>query len=411
MRILLLSTYFRPDVAANGVIMSKLADEFVAQGHEVTVVTTVPHYDVNHIWPQYSGKLSYREVTGGMTIYRLFTHVAEEKESIPQRLLAYGSFHALSLARCLSLPKHDVMLVPSPPLSIGIIADIVRRVRNIPFVYNVQDIWPDVAIRAGVLKDPKTIARLRRMEDYVYRRAAAIAVISEGFRQNLMAKGVPENKISVISNFNDIEHIAPRPKCNSFSQAHGLGNKFVVLFAGNMGFSQGLETVLDAAKMLEHYREVHFLMVGNGSSRASAESYSAQLGSRNVQFLPYQPHAMVPELYGTADVCLIPLRKGFTSESVPSKLFAIMSAARPAVASVDEGCETATLLARAAAGRTVPPEDPGALAKAILHYYLNPEERIREGLNGRRCAEAEFSPAAIAASYLDVLGSAVKRRP
>ena len=267
MRILLLSTYFRPDVASTGVIMSKLADEFVARGHEVTVVTSVPHYDKNQVWPEYSRKLVYREQGHSMQVYRLYTHVARDKANVGQRILAYGSFNLLSILRGLTLSKHDVILVPSPPLSNGVIADFMGRMRGTPFVYNVQDIWPDVAVRAGVLKSPKMIHRLKKMEDYVYRRAAGITVISEGFRANLLSKGVPDDKISVIPNFIDTNFITPRVKPNSFSKSQNLDDKFVVLFAGNMGFSQGLENVLNAAKLLESIPAIRFLMVGNGAGR------------------------------------------------------------------------------------------------------------------------------------------------
>ncbi len=409
MKILFLSTYFRPDIASTGVIMSKLADEFVEKGHEVTVLASVPHYESNRVWPEYSRKLVYREKDGPISVYRLYTYVAQDKANVAQRVLAYGSFHLLSLMRGLALPRHDVIFAPSPPLSNGVIGDFISRLRDTPLVYNVQDIWPDVAIRAGVLKNPKTIARLGRMEKYVYRRASGIAVISEGFRRNLLAKGVPSEKISVISNFIDIDHITPQPKENSFSQQHGLHNKFVVLFAGNMGFSQGLETVIDAAKLLENVPEIQFLMVGNGAGRPSAESHCSQLGVKNVLFLPYQPHTEIPALYGTADVCLIPLRSGFTAESVPCKLFSIMAAGRPAIASVDESSETAFLLARNGAGLTVPPESSRALADAILHYYRAPEARSLAGRNGRGLVETDFVPGAIAEKYLQLFEKAIER--
>lgn len=415
MKILLLSTYFRPDIASTGVIMSKLVDEFVARGHEVTVLASVPHYESNRVWPEYSRKLIYRESNGPIKILRLYTYVARDKANVTQRILAYGSFHLLSLLQGLALPRHDVIFVPSPPLSNGVVGDFIARFRNTPMVYNVQDIWPDVAIRAGVLTNAKTIARLRRMEQYVYRRASGIAVLSEGFRKNLLAKGVPYEKISVISNFMDIDHITPQPKDNSFAQSHGIRDKFVVLFAGNMGFSQGLATVLDAAKLVEHVSDIQFLMVGNGAGRAAAESYCSDLGVQNVRFLPYQAYADVPAMYGAADVCLIPLKKGFTAESVPCKLFSIMAAARPAIASVDESSETAILLSRSGGGLIVPPESGRGLADAILHYYRNPQERASAGVNGRRCVTADFVPRVIADKYLrlfqDVMGreSAVGR--
>jgi colanic acid biosynthesis glycosyl transferase WcaI len=407
MRILLLTTYFRPDIASTGVIMSKLADEFVARGHQLSVLTSVPHYDTNRIWPEYTGKLIRAERSDSMQVFRLYTHVAKNKASVPQRLLSYGAFSLLSLLKGMVLPKHDVILAPSPPLSNGVVADFLSRLSGTPFVYNVQDIWPDVAIRAGVLKDGRTIRRLKKMEEYVYRRASGITVISEGFRRNLLSKGVPDTKLSTIPNFVDIEFITPRPKENPFSKRYSLQEKFVVLFAGNMGFSQGLETVLDAAALLKEIPAVEFLMVGNGASRSRVETYLGNLGLNNVRFLPYQSHEDLPAMYGSADVCLIPLRRGFTAESVPCKLFSIMAAGKPAIAAVDPGSETWALLQRARGGACVEPEDAGGLADAILWYYRNPDARLDAGKNARKFVETEFRPEVIAERYLNALKMAI----
>jgi colanic acid biosynthesis glycosyl transferase WcaI len=277
-------------------------------------------------------------------------------------------------------------------------------------VYNVQDIWPDVAIRAGVLKNEKTIQRLKRMEAYVYRRAAGVAVVSNGFRSNLLEKGVRDEKISVIPNFIDTDFITPQPKLNSFSIKYNIENKFVVLFAGNMGFSQGLESVLDAAKLLKGYSDIEFLMVGNGASRDRAQAYLRELELKNVRFLPYQPQEELSTMYGAADVCLIPLRRGFTAESVPSKLLAIMAASRPSIASVDVGSETCNILRRTGSGICVEPENPTALADAILSYYRDPNARMAAGESGRRCVEREFRCSDIADKYLDAMKAAIDRR-
>jgi len=406
MRILLLTTYFRPDFASTGVIMSTLADEFAAKGHEVTVLASVPHYDVNRVWPEYSRKMIHFEQSDSMRIYRLYTYIAQDRASVMQRIAAYGSFNLLSTFKGITLHRHDVILVPSPPLSNGVIADVLSRLRGTPFVYNVQDIWPDVAVRAGVLKNPRMIRRLRKMEDYVYRRAARIAVISEGFRTNLLSKGVPAEKISVIPNFIDTQHVVPQTKHNPFSQRHGLEGKFVALFAGNMGFSQGLETVLDAAKRLESIKEIRFLLVGNGAGRERAEAYLKTLNISNTRFLPFQPHESLPDMYGAADVCLIPLRRGFTKESVPCKLFSIMSSGKPAVAAVDRDSETRSLLEESGAGVWVEPENADALADSILQYFRDPVACRIAGDNGRRCVEERFRSEIIAEKYLDLMRAA-----
>lgn len=403
MRILMLTTYFRPDVASTGVIMSKLADEFVAQGHQVTVLTSVPHYDVNRQWPEYTGHAFFTENQGPLRIHRIYTRVAKDKSNLLQRALAYGSFNFLSVLRAVTLPSFDVILAPSPPLSNGVIADLISRMRGVPFVYNVQDIWPDVAIRAGLLKSSSIIRVLRIMEKYVYRRASGLAVISQGFRRNLLAKGVPDGKISVIPNFIDTGFITPQPKDNSFSRSHGLTDKFVVLFAGNMGFSQGLEFVIDAARILQSYSRIEFVLVGNGAGRKKAEDYLLSLKVTNVRFLPYQPEESLPAMYGAADVCLIPLRQGFSTESVPCKLFSIMAAGKAAIAAIDRGSDTWELLESAQAGIPVEPENPEALAEAILDYYFDEISRRQAGQNGRICAEVNFNSHNLSKRYLSTL--------
>ena len=410
MQILLLSTYFRPDVASTGVIMTKLAEEFVAKGHEVTVITSVPHYDTNQVWPEYSKKLVYSERRNGIQIYRVRVYAADDKSSVAKRILVYASFNLLSLLRGVTLPKHDVLLVPSPPLSNGVIGDFLGRSRGTPFVYNVQDIWPDVAIRAGVLTKAKAIKRLKKMESYVYRRAAKISVISEGFRHNLLAKGVPDDKISVIPNVVDIEFITPVAKQNDFTRKHALENKFVVLFAGNMGFSQGLGVVLVAAKLLEDNEEIKFLMVGNGAAKSETQNHCESLELHNVEFLPFQAHEDVPAMYGAADICLIPLKRGFTTESVPCKLFTIMAAGKPAIAAVDRSSDTWDLIQDAGCGICIEPEDPKALAGAIKSYYLDANARGESGRNARRYIERNFRPSTIAQSYIEVLETVVRNR-
>jgi colanic acid biosynthesis glycosyl transferase WcaI len=407
MRILLLSTYFRPDVASTGVIMTKLAEEFVGKGHEVTVVTSVPHYDTEQVRPKRWKKGACRELRDGIQIYRVRICAADDRSSVARRILSYGTFGLFSAFRGVTLPQHDVILVPSPPLSNGVIGDFLSRLRRVPFVYNVQDIWPDVAIRAGVLKNDKAIRTLKKMESYVYRRAAKISVISEGFRRNLLAKGVADDKMFVIPNFIDTEFVTPLPKKNYFSRKYALENKFVVLFAGNMGFSQGLEVALNAAKLLESNHEIKFLMVGNGAAKKAAESYCESARIRNVEFLPFQAHEDVPAMYGAADVCLIPLKRGFSIESVPCKLYTIMAAGKPAIASVDRHSDTWELIQDAGCGICVEPESATALADAIKTYYFDLNSRGEAGRNARRYVERHFQPSTIAQRYLEMMEAAV----
>jgi colanic acid biosynthesis glycosyl transferase WcaI len=407
MRILFLSTYFKPDIASTGVLMTQLAEDLDELGHEITVVTSMPHYSRDEIWDEYKGKLVHHERNGPVDVHRVYVYVPGSRARSMERFLNYGSFNALSVLKSLSVGKHDVVFVPSPPLTNGLAGDLISRFWGVPFVYNVQDIWPDVVIRAGVLTNQRIIHVLRRLERYVYRRAKALAVISRGFRRNLKRKGVPEEKIEVIPNFFDTDFVHPLPRQNDFSAAHGLDDRFVILFGGNVGHSQGLETVLDAADRLSDLEDVLFLIVGNGAAKDGLKDYAQELGLDNVQFLPFQPHEALPEMYASSDVCLVPLRKGFTNESVPCKVFTITAAARPLVASVDEGSDTWRWVERADCGLLTQPEDAEAMEEAIRALYRDRDLRERMGWNGRKHVVAHYNREVVARRYDELLRSVV----
>jgi len=387
--------------------MTQLAEDLAALGHQITVITSMPHYDAGRIWDEYRGKLIQCDRHGPINVYRLYLYVPNDRGRFLGRLLNYASFNTLSAVTGTLVRQHDIVLVPSPPLTNGLSADLISRLRRIPFVYNVQDIWPDVVIRAGVMTNPRTIAFFRGLERYVYRRAAAVTVISEGFRQNLLAKGVSSSKIKVIPNFFDTEFVRPLPRHNSFSSDNRLDDKFVVLFAGNVGYSQGLETVLDAAQQLTDLQDLLFLIVGNGVAKAGLETYAQERGLQNVCFLPFQPHEVLPKMYASSDICLVPLRKGFTNESVPCKVFTIMASGRPMIASVDEGSDTWELVEQAQCGLCVPPENPHALAKAIRTLCADPALRERLGRNGREHVVQHYTRQVVARQYHALLTSLV----
>jgi colanic acid biosynthesis glycosyl transferase WcaI len=403
MKVLLLTLYFEPDIAANAVIMTELAEELANLGHDVTVVTSMPHYGDNQVWPEYRGKLQVRETFKGLDVRRVYLYVPQDKENLLGRLFNYATFNTLSTIAGTFAGGYDVVLAPSPPLTNGLAAFLISRLRGVPYVYNVQDIYPDVAIRLGVLTNPWVIAFFRWMERFVYDKAAAVSVLSEGFRRNLLDKGVPDDKIAVIPNFVDVDFIHPLPRHNDFSKAQGLDEKFVLLFAGNVGMSQGLGKVLDAAHLLEDREDILFLIVGNGTAKPGLQDYAEELGLENVRFLSFQPREDLPEMYASSDVCLVPLRKGVATDSVPSKLLTITAAGRPLIASVDRDSDTYRFVEKAECGLWVEPENPDALTEAILTLYHDPDRRERLGRNGREYVEARYTPQVVARQYASLL--------
>lgn len=411
MRILILTTYFQPESASNAILMTLLAEELTHLGHEVTVITGMPHYDTNRIQEPYRGRLLAREQQGAIRVHRVYLYVPQRKDKVLGRLLNYLSFNALSTLAGLSVRRQDVLFVPSPPLTNGVAGFVLSRLRRMPFIYNVQDIYPDVAVRLGVLKSRRVIRLFERMEGFVYRKASAISVISESFRRNLGAKGVPDGKLRVIPNFVDSDFVTPLPRLNAFSKEQGLDDHFVALFSGNVGMSQGLDTVLEAAQRLADTPDILFLIVGNGTTKPGLIERAATMGLQNVRFLPFQPYERVPELYATADVCLIPLRRGLSEDSVPSKLFTIMGSARPVVAAVDRESDTAEVVTRAGCGDCVEPEDACQMAEAILRFYRDRARGQALGAQGREFVLAHYTREQVAKQYAALFAEVSGKSP
>lgn len=394
-------------MAANAVIVAELAEELRDRGHEVTVVTSFPHYASNSIDVQSGGRIVQKDNRNGIRVLRTYVFTSSNKKSILVRILNYVSFNVLSTLVGVFSGPQDIIIAPSPPLTIGITAYIISRVKRIPYIYNVQDIYPDVAIRLGALKNKWVIAFSRWMERFVYAKAKRVTVLSEGFRTNLLQKGVPEGKVTTIPNFVDTDFIRPMPRQNGFRDRHGLGDKFVVLYAGNMGHSQNLEDVLRCAEMVQDISNIQFWLVGNGSRKPYFESLSREMNLGNVRLLPFLPREEVPELYAASDVCLVTIRKGIALESVPSKAYTIMSAARPVIAAVDRGSDTWTLIEEADCGVCIEPEDPAAMAEAVRQLYEDRENARRLGDNGRAHVVKLHTRQAIGEMYHRLLQSTV----
>lgn len=404
MRILLLSLVFSPDSVSTSVLMTELALELKKLGHDLTVLTTTPHYNVEPearqrqpLQPRWGGLL-YQSDCQGIPVYHAAIPVKGSR--VGARLLDYLRFHAISTLAGLTLAQeYDVILAPSPPLTIGVSAWLMGLLRRAPFIYNVQEIYPDVAVSLGVLQNKPVIRAMEALERFIYARSTRVAVISEWFRRRLLDKGVSHDKLVVIPNFVDTGFMTPQPRCNPWADTHQLTDKFVVLYAGNIGLTQGFETILTAARQLVHLPEIQFLIVGDGTRRAWLEAQLAEQPLPNVKLLPYQPRSVVPSIYAASDLCLVPLKRGTAQETFPSKIYTIMAAGRPVLASADSNSELAWVVNEADCGWDIPPDDANAMAAAIEHAYRQPDMLARKGQNGRRYVVAHHSRQAVARQY------------
>lgn len=405
MKILVVSLYYEPDrCQSNGPIIRALCEDWAAAGHEVTVLTSFPHYNCPAVWPEYRGRLLQRDRVGQVRVMRTYIYVPSTRASLG-RILNYLSFNLSSTLAGLISGKQDVIFAMSPPLTIGLTAFLLGLIKRIPYCYNLQDIWPEVAVRLGVLRGRRIIGFFEWLERFIYRHSRKIFAISEEFKTNLRRKGVPAEKIEVIPNFVDAEIIRPLPRENEFARAQELTGKFVALYAGNLGLSQGLQTILDAAERLQSRPDILFLIVGQGACREELIEMAERRRLTNVRFLPLQPESEVPWMYASCDLALIPLKRGITENSVPCKTYAIMAAGKAYLAGVDRGSHVWKLTDAAGSGWCVAPEDGAALAEAVARLADSPRELRQRGEQGRDYAGRHFARQAVTRRYRKILES------
>jgi colanic acid biosynthesis glycosyl transferase WcaI len=428
MKILIVNIYFHPDPTGTGQVITELARDLVSQGHDVTVITSVPHYggarpitsDRGTDSGRWAGKVRswanrgslWRQSTlDGIRVIRTAVYVPRRK-SFWARALNYLTFSALAIVAGVRSGTQDVILCTSPPLSIGISAWLLSGLLRAPFVFNVQDIYPDAAVLMGVLRQPAMIGLLQRLERLIYRRAARVIVISDGAKQNLLDKGVADEKLVVIPNWVDVEHVQPVVGNNEFRQRLGLDGARIAMFAGNIGLIAGLETVLEAAAKLRRRPDIRFMIVGEGNAKAALVSQAEAMGLTNVSFLTTQPREILSQVLGAADVHLVTLKRRMSTTSVPSKSYGIMASARPMVAAVDPGSEVWRLVEAAEAGICVLPEEPEALAQAIESMCDDPLRSLRLGENAREYVVRHNDKRTLTSRYGDVLraAAAVRKR-
>ncbi len=307
----------------------------------------------------------------------------------------------------------------SPPLTLGMAGRFAASVRRAPLVFNIQDVFPDVAIELGLLSGAQVIRVARALERASYRMSDAVTVLSDDLADNVRSKitiGLEgerarkqAEKVRVIPNFVDTATIVPAARENSYREEHGLLGRTVVMYAGNVGFSQSLDLVLSAARaFLTERPEVVFVINGGGAARPDLERAASDLP--NVRFVGMQPIERLPEVLAAGDIHVVPLRAGLAWSSVPSKLYSILAAGRPIVASVDPGTEVERTIERAGAGLAVPPDDSDSFVRALSELISDPVRAERMGADGRLFVERWASPAAVAESYENLFSELIDRR-
>jgi len=405
LRIAVLCPHFEPDTAPTGDVMTRIVHELAARGHELHVVTSLPWYRTHSIEPGWEGRRVRRQTTSWGSITRVDPFPGGDKRNLVRRALGFAGFSLLTGVVSWRGGRVDAVIAMSPPLTLGLTGWTTHLVRRGPLVFNIQDVFPDAAVRTGAITNRWIIAIASRLERLSYHRAAAVTVLSDDLRENVAAKMAPakRSRVHVIPNFVDVEAIRPGQRNAPLRAELGLGDGPLVVYSGNVGFSQSLELLLSAARELP---EVAFLISGDGSAKASlVEQASAEGGLRNVHFSGYQPKERLSELLGIADLHVVALRAGLGNVSVPSKTYSILAAGRPILASIDAGTEVPRILEVSGAGVAVEPDRPDLFVTALRGLLADPKGLERRGAAGRAWVEHAASPAAVARRYEELLAS------
>jgi len=406
MNILYLSQYFPPEMGAPAARVYELSREWVRLGHRVTVLTGFPNHPTGVVPAEYRGRWFQRDSVDGIRVLRLPIYVAANK-GVARRSISYISFSmSASLLGPLVGGAPDVVIGTSPQFLTGIAGLWNSRVRRVPFVFEVRDLWPRSIVEVGAMKAGSLPVRLlERIERFLYRTSDHIVVVTESFVQEIAAHGVDAAKMSIVTNGVDLDLFRPADRAAARNRL-GLPHGFLVTYVGTHGMAHGLTTVLDAAKHLGR-SNVRFLLVGEGAEKELLKSRAAAEHLENVFFWDQRPRSEIVDILAASDVCLMMLRNQPLFRTViPSKMFEFMAAARPIVSTVDG--ESREILRRAGAGFFSPPEDASALAGLLAQLSERGEELGELGRRGRAYVEQHYSRPALAGRYLEVLERVVR---
>ena len=403
LRLVVLCPHFAPDLAPTGVVMTRIVTELAARGHELHVVTSLPWYRNHAIEQGWGGRLWRTEKTEWGSIIRVHPFPGKSKSNLLRRALGFIAFSYAVGIRSVhadGLPfKVDGVLAMSPPLTLGLTGWCTKIIRRAPLVFNIQDVFPDAAIQTGAISNKKIIAAAKWLERVSYRRSDAVVLLSQDLRTNIANKidAKHHHRLHVIPNFVDTVAITPQDRMTNYRSELGIGDQLVVMYAGNVGFSQSLNLVVEAAAK---FPEVAFVVNGDGAARKKLQEDCAELA--NVYFGDYQPIERLSEVLATGDIHLVPLRTGLAAVSVPSKSYSILAAGRPMLAAIDLNTEIPNMLQQSGAGIAVEPDNAPAFIEALGRLVNNRDQLSEMGANGRKWVETHASPASVAARYEEI---------
>lgn len=403
-RIAVVGINYLPELTGIAVYTTGMAEYLRAEGHDVTVYSAFSYYPAWSKQQSDRRRLRRNEVTNGVSIRRSYVWVPRKPTAL-RRILHEASFVLSSFFNYLSGSRADITIILSPPLLLGLPIALLAKLKRSTTILHVQDLQPDAAVDMGMLKPGLLTSMLFVIERMTYKLVDRVSTISHSMQRKIIGKGIDRDKVLLFTNWAHDHLVAPMSRQTRFSRDLALDDKFVVLYSGNMGVKQGLDTVIDAAHMLRDDPSIAFLLVGDGGNRAALQARAARLELANVSFLPLQPLDRLSELLATADVGVIPQIVSANDNVLPSKLPNVMASQRPVIVAASENSELGGIIRHAQCGVRIEPEHPRQLADAILQLKHRREDCARMGLNGRTYMEANFSRNSVLGRFAAVVRS------
>ncbi|KLU66902.1 alpha-monoglucosyldiacylglycerol synthase [Desulfosporosinus acididurans] len=402
MRILMLTQYFPPESGAAQVRLKEVAKGLQANGHQVTVVTAFPNHPSGIIPPEYQGHWRMKDEVDGIPLWRTWIYPVQ-RGRFWKRLLNYFSFVFSSFWGLSKAGKQDILFFESPPLFLGITALIYGRFTRTKIIMNISDLWPESAVALGLVNSRWMIGAAEWLEKLLYRRSWKISCQTEGIRSSLLERGVPSHKVTFLPNGVNLDLFAPRERDEALAQKLGIKkDDFVLIYAGTMGYAQGLETVIKTAELLQEEPGICFLFVGDGTEKPMLEDLVKEKGLQNVSFVDFQPVQEMPRYFSLASASIVPLKKNkLFAGARPSKMFPALGSEVPVIYS-GEG-EAAELVLSSGGGVVVEPENSAELARAIVELKQNPQ-RLEMGKLGRKFVQEHYAWRQIIVHWLKELG-------
>ena len=406
MKVLLIHQVFMSQSEAGGTRHIELSRYLAQQGHSVTVIAGAVSYLTGRPAPAGTrNKRVRRAGTGacpnaasagtkdeegpGIEVIRTWTFAGVQR-SFSQRLLSFISFMVSGFVTAIRVGSVDLVWGTSPPIFQGFTAWLVARLKRVPFVFEVRDLWPDFAVQTGVLRSPLLIHLSRRLERFLYRHADQLIVNSPGFIPHLVNCGIPESKIALIPNGVEPGVFRPVDRGTKTRQEFGLEGKSVVLYCGALGLANDLPTLLRAARLLQDRPEIAIVLLGDGKERANLERLADEMGLFNVRFVPAQPKQRMPDFLAAADVCVAILKAiPMFDTTYPNKVFDYMAAGRPTVLAIDGVIRR--VVETAEGGLFARPGDAASIAECVRKYCDNPNLAARHGRNARKFVEVHYN--------------------